>query len=63
MKRVLLILFVMFLLAGSAKLERLKTLQQRQDAMERLYMLRSTEVALEIPLAGNMTWKDMLGRK
>lgn len=63
MRRLILFLIMIFMFAISARLERMNLMQQRWDAKERLYMLRSAEVALEMPLAGNMTWTDMLGRK
>ena len=62
MKR-LMILFVICMLAIIARVERMNLLQQRQDAIEQLYMLRSAEIVLGVPLAGNATWKDMLERK
>lgn len=63
MRRLILFLIVICMFAISARLERLNLLQQRYEAMERFYMLRSIEIALEVPLVGSMTWKDMLNRK
>lgn len=61
--RKLMFLLLMCLLAISARFERMKLLQLRWDAMEQLHILRSAEVALEIPLTGHMTWEDMLDKK
>lgn len=46
----------------SANLKMLDLHQQRWDAKEHLFLLRSAEVILEIPFAGNMKWGDMLGK-
>ena len=46
----------------SAEIKKLDLHQQRRDAMQSFHMLRSAEVVLEIPLTGNMSWKDMLDK-
>ena len=63
MKRLLLFLIMMCMFMISAELKKLDLHQQRLDAVERFHLLRSSEVVLEIPLSGNMSWKDMLGRE
>lgn len=62
MKRILLFLIMMCMFMISAELKKLDLHQQRCDAMESMNLLRSAEIALDIPLTGIMTWKDMLGK-
>ena len=62
MRRLCLFLIMLCMFGISANLKKLDLHQQRRDAMEHLLLLRSAEVSLEIPLAGNITWGDMLGK-
>ena len=63
MRRLLLFLIMMCMFMISAEFKKLDLHQQQRDAMESFHMLRSAEVVLEIPLTGNMSWKDMLDKK
>lgn len=63
MRRLLLFLIMLCLFVISANLKLLDLHQQRRDAIENLHLLRSAEASLEIPIAGNITWENMLGKK
>ena len=60
MKRMALLL-VICMVVLSVRIQRLNLHQLRRDAIESFNLLRSAEVALDIPLTGNMTWEDLLG--
>lgn len=60
MKRHLAVLIFACLIAICVRLERLNLLQDRYEAEEKLHLLRSAAIALEIPLSGNLPWGDML---
>ena len=62
MRRICRWLIIAYMLHVSGRIILLDLHQQRINAMERLHLLRSAEIVLEIPLTGNMTWKDMMGR-
>ena len=62
MRRLCRLLIIACMLYVSGRIILLDLHQQRRDAMESFHLLRSAEVVLEIPLTGNMTWKDILGK-
>lgn len=61
MRKIILLLIICLFIIG-AKIELLNLHQHRSDAKESLNLLQSAGVTLEIPIAANMTWKDMLRR-
>ena len=63
MRRFLLFLLMMCMFMISAELKKRALHQQRREAKEHLNMLHSAEVALEIPLMGNMSWEDLLEKR
>lgn len=60
MRRGLFLLIILCLFAISARLKLIGLHQQKYDAMEKLHLLCSAAITLEIPLSGNKTWEDLL---